>query len=67
MGNITVTKWQCDRCREIEESMPDQTSTPIVLITLPNLNNIEWRELCIGCQGIVSALVEPFFPPPAEA
>lgn len=58
MGKLVIEKWQCDRCKKVEDKKPLPLGEMFEVHALHHLEwaggtLFHWKELCHKCTGIV--------------
>lgn len=63
MGNFTVTKWRCDRCKiELDERPAKPFGGVYTLVATENHDwaggvVFDWKDLCQKCNDVVGAII----------
>jgi len=62
MGELIIKKWQCDRCKRVEDAKPKRTGYGAwyeirisVDYETAGGTEIEWREMCPPCNKAVAS------------
>lgn len=63
MGNVSITRWQCDRCGALEQRKPGsligQHQVNVTkMIGSEVFGVIDWTDLCHSCVSVVDDQIE---------